>query len=420
MSTYIYLSLHDDAPTTAVVAHGQTVFIDAPAHIQEIMIGGQVLRYDDVQSWWIWPVPRRMGRLWLIADDVPVTTIEIVSHTAYQEATTAWYRCLHDIDPRLTQPSRYWQPSGIRRADLEDEFAGATVSEILQRVLHIYDDAHGASLEPWYGDLRRLPRLDRRGVHTSAGGFLVSSEPQQSVPPALQRSLLQALTLLRSLCDTGESARCAQVMACVQQRVTVRSVWQLHLLTDWAQRILALVVSHEPGSIEQPYPDLALLYERWVWAHVLECVVGHTAFPDLMRTALDTATTARIAVNAHVWCGYQPRIAPGAHGRALWSRDDRLAIPDVLIACHDAHQGWRAVVFDAKYSMGHQQPTGQARNDVSAYRVRIGVGDRVPDWAALIHPGDQQAQYASGLHVYGTQSDSWDEIATTIQTWLRN
>jgi len=150
------------------------------------------------------------------------------------------------------------------------------------------------------------------------------------------------------------------------------------------------------------------------------CVVGHTAMPERLCSALDTASTARIELGAHVWCGYQPRIAPDAHGRELWSRDDRLAIPDVVVACHDAHQGWRAVVFDAKYSMVHQQPTGQARNDVSAYRVRIGVGDRVPDWAALIHPGTQQATHVSGLHVYGTQHAPWSEITATIHAWIAN
>jgi len=419
MSSFIYLSLHQDAPTTAAVAQGQTVLFDAPSHVHELRIGGHVVPRDPQLMWWRWQVPRHVGRLWVFADEVPVLTIDIVASESFQETATTWYRWLNAIDPRLTQPSRFWQPAGVRRTDLEDAFAGASLRDIVHMVARVYDDTAAPPVEPWYGDLRRMPRLDRQGVHTSDGGWLVGAEAQQTPSPVLQRSLLQALALVRPLCDQTEATYCEHVTARVRHGDRVHTRGDLHLLSDWAHRILALVAPHEPGSVQSPQPDLALLYERWVWAHVLECVVGHTAFPDLMRTALDTATTARIAVNAHAWCGYQPRIEPQPH-EELWSRDERVAIPDVVIVRPDPQRGWRALVFDAKWSMLHQYPTGHARNEVSTYLVRIGVGTGVPDWATLVHPGDQQAQYASGLHVYGTQSDSWDDIATTIQTWLRN
>ncbi len=417
MSSYIYLSLHRDAPTTAVVAHGQMVFIDAPAHIQALHIGGQSLRRDPQLTWWVWQVPRRTGRLWLLADDVPMMTVEIVSPESYDEAATTWYRWLTDIDPRLTHPARYWQPSGIRRVDLEDAFGGAPVSDILHMVMRVYDDAHTTPVEPWYGDLRRVPRLDRPGVHGSDGGWLVGAEAKQPLAPALQRALLQALAVVLPVCDQGEVARCQQVVACVRHHVAVHHVWQLQQLNDWAQRVLALVATPGHREMQRPYPDLALLYERWVWVNVLACVVGFTALQQRIGVALDTSGTARIEHGADVWCGYQPRLLPQLHAE-LWSRDDRVAIPDVVIACQDALRGWRAVVFDAKFTMIHRQPTGQARTDVSAYLVRIGVGHRVPDWAVLMHPGSQRATYASGLHVYGTAPATWDEMAATIQAWL--
>lgn len=417
MSFYTYLSLHQDAPTNAVVAHGQTVLIDAPTHIRSLQIGGHALRRDDQQAWWVWHVPRRMGMLWLFADDAPVMTIEIVAHEAYHDAATAWYRCVHAIDPRLTLPSRYWQLAGIRRTDLEEAFAGASINDILWMLMRMYDDAHMAPLEPWHGDIRRLPRLDRQGVHGDAGGWLVAADAQYPVSAALQRALFQAISVIRPLCDRDELAQCQLVSACVQQRVLVRTAAQLHRLNDWAQRILELLVSHQPGSMARPSPDLALLYERWVWVNVLACVVGDAVVPDLVRSALDTAGTARIATSAHAWCGYQPRLVPRPHDE-LWSRDDRMAIPDVVIARKDARERWRTLVFDAKYSLIHRQPTAQARNDVSAYAVRIGVGDGVPDWVALVHPGEQNAQYASGLRIYGTAHALWDELAHTIHAWL--
>jgi hypothetical protein len=101
-----------------------------------------------------------------------------------------------------------------------------------------------------------------------------------------------------------------------------------------------------------------------------------------------------------------------------WSRDGRVAVPDVMLWQTYEESRCRALIIDAKCSLGVRTPDTTALNEVTAYLRRIGVGSDDPDGAVLVYPGDVAEQWPSGLTVVGTNGITSEVLSSVVHNWV--
>ena len=133
------------------------------------------------------------------------------------------------------------------------------------------------------------------------------------------------------------------------------------------------------------------VYEAWCLIHVVEALLPHVVggFTEGTKGPL----SAELAMSGTccgsgnpIWVFYQPmfpaeRASLGRLGFSL----SRERYPDVVVA-RQRQEGWRYVVFDAKYRQSRQS-TLEAMESAHIYHDSLRLDNRCPDYALLMLPG---------------------------------
>ena len=414
----------DESRTDAiVVTWGQTIFWSPVQRDTTVRIAGQALTYAADVSAWVWQVPRQVGWLGLEvldADGAVVKTImvEITASGAYQQRYMRWSNALAAYDTRLLDPASHIVYSSLDRARVAQAWAGLGMQAMLRAVLAFWQrSAH--QVRPWDGSSLATPRWDRIGVSAEPPGLVAEVSTPYFLTAPQQQRVLTALAVVVSIChDATERQICQDIHKHMTLPVPLPSRWAMEALMDWAETIHALPLTATVPVIPSATMDVALLYERWVWLQTMLLVQSPQAVAACLVAALDRGHPSSIALNEQVWCGYQHRISPGEPALGLWSRDYRVAIPDVLLGCTDAAGELRVLCVDAKFRMQAGLPSANAVNDVTAYMARVGVGRHAPDAVVLVHAGLGWGRHASGLWMIDDSEVAWQHWRTWVQQWL--
>jgi hypothetical protein len=361
---------------------------------------------------WQWHTYRRIGHHVLVIDSddgVQVVTVECVDASTHQGFVGALRDSLAAIDPRLCIGQSAWQTVGLQRATFES-LLGMTCESFLRLVLRVMHTSPPQLLQEWQGDTSARMRLDRVVVRDATVVPLVN----QSAPQRNQHGVIAQLVCVVDALESKQNGAHSVLIQAIRQHLLGPVAVTYELADVVRQADMALARSRQSfahGEMRQT-ADVAMLYERWVWVSVLTVLGCDVAeIPGLLEGN-------RIFVSdTGVYCAYQRRLAP-ILDMTGWSRDGRIAIPDVMLwQMHDAVH-CRALIIDAKCSLTASMPDATAYNDVTAYLRRIGMGTSDPDAAVLVHPGSQTEHWPSGLMVVGTRGVMIDGLIQVVQQWV--
>ncbi|MFN5060385.1 MAG: hypothetical protein ACK5GU_10745 [Chloroflexota bacterium] len=403
----------DIAPTqthVVLLSHLHLVLQAERAHT--LSIDGVLLqRVSGSTTMWQWHTHRRVGHHVMVIerdDDVQVVAIECVDSSAHGAFVRALSDGLFAIDARLCLGHSAWQTVGIQLS-LFESLIGMTCEAFLRTILRLMHSSAPQALHEWQGETPAQLRVDRVVLRDST----IVPFTHKSAEP---RNKHASISLLRQVIDgIAQSADYPhlELINMIRQRllspITVHT--ELTELIERANHALTLCRrSNLHGDMRQT-ADVALLYERWVWIVVLRALgCDATQIPHLINGNREYLS------DAGIMCAYQRRLAP-TEAMTGWSRDGRVAVPDVMLwqVC-DATR-CRSLIIDAKCALGRDAPDAVALNDVTAYMRRVGVGREDPDAAVLVHPGTVGQRWPSGLILIGTNGAEADSLVALVRSW---
>lgn len=398
--------------THLVVLSNKRLLIQA-ADAESVMINGVLLTSVAAEKYlWVWHTQRRVGRHLLAitrGTHMQIVMVECIADTAYQDVVMLLREQLAAIDERLCMGQSAWHTTGIHHA-VFTSLLGMSVETLLQDIWRYLQAPPAQTLQEWQGDSHTQLRIDRIVMHDAT-----------LVPLAYQAHTQQrrheAIALLLQVLQALEQDADYHVVA-LMNHVRQRLLTPVHITQEFADVVVrvynALGQSQRPSAHGglQHTADVALLYERWVWVTVLRAL---GCSDSKMRQLIDGKT--EFCSDTGVMCAYQRRLAttPNVTG---WSRDGRMAIPDVMLWQLTDAQTWRACIIDAKCSFDANGPDHTAQNDVTAYLRRVGVGDTNPDAAVLVHPGTGLHSWSSGLIELGTDGVKAEQLSRFVHSWV--
>lgn len=411
MSTSHFVEVATTQTHIVVSTHKRLILHIADA--RAVAINGVSLTLVSVEKQlWIWHTQRKVGRhLMLISRDLStqLVFIECVAETAHRDLIMALRDALSAIDTRLCAGQSALQSTSVNHAVFAS-LIGMTVESYVRSILRYIHTPSLTSLHEWQGDGQVELRMDRVVVRDATPVPLAYQYTSQHKEQVIASHLLDILQALEPSADYLVYDTIQQI----RQRVST-SMHASHALVDLvAEGYHAIAQSWRPavtGEVQQT-ADVALLYERWVWVTVLRAL-GCTS--SQMRLLLNGH--GEFCSDAGVMCAYQRRLAntPNETG---WSRDGRVAVPDVMLWQVKTNGTVRACIIDAKCSFDANSPDQTAQNDVTAYLRRVGVGNCDPDVAVLVHPGGGLNAWPSGLIELGTDGIHEEPIVQFVHTWI--
>jgi|GEM_PF-5596146 len=364
--------------------------------------------------WW-WHLDRAQGWHLLTVDWVDTHTtvmVECIHEVAQQQVVDELYAQLLRIDERLCAGKTVYRQFSCDRYAFESDM-GMSSTDCLTRVRQSLEAPLRTTQSAWNGASPSGVRFDQVAFDGS------SLLPVQHMPEhAYAQSDVQPLVdeIFHNVESFNDErldrivAECRAVLTRVT-RVSSASVAYLTTIVAALRRCRLL----NPGSLYHRTADVALLYERWVWVQSLFAFDIDDAG---IRTVLDGSPPYDLGVSDSTWCAYQRRFTT-TYSSMGWSRDGRIAIPDVYIWQQNADGSYRALVIDAKWSSRGSRLSADALNDGTAYLRRIGVGTHNPDAVLLVYPGDERAVWPSDLIVIGSNGLDGQRLRDAIQRWLR-
>lgn len=403
------------AQTHIEVLANQSVVFRAD-HARAMAIDGVSLTVvSDKYKLWQWHAQRKIGHHVLVLeceydDDIQLVAVGCADESLHHEFVTALRDHLYSIDPRLCLGQYAWQSIGLQRSVFES-LMGMTSESFLSTVHRLMQSQPMHTLHEWQGDRATELRMDRLAVRD--GGVVPLAND-----PTVQPGQRTSVALMYHVIDRLESMDSVHVplTTAIRQRlfapISITPV--LRDLLRRADDALALSRRSIAQGDMQQTADISLLYERWVWISVL-----HALGCDLVQIPSIIDSKHIYTSRTGVMCAYQRRLAP-VQAVTGWSRDGRVAVPDVMLWQMYDESRCRALIIDAKCSLGARTPNATALNDVTAYLRRVGVGGDDPDGAMLVHPGDMAQQWPSGLTVVGTHGIVSEVLAAVVHNWVNS
>jgi DNA-binding phage protein len=364
------------------------------------------------QQMWSWQTHRKIGRHVLLIDrgtQVQVVDIECVSHTNHRDLVVDLYAALSAIDERLSMGAHAWVSLTGSRSSFES-LIGMTCETLLRTVIPSVQPTNTTILREWEGNTHTQMRLDRI-ILRDAGIVPLADQPELDRNDQFNSAIIQRM--LQYIESFGDGSLAMQVQLARQRLLApisfAPSVSQLLMQVEHA---ISMSRYRASGGAMRPTADIALLYERWVWVGVLRAL---GCDDTQIRVAIDNHGV--ICTESGVMCAYQRRLYPTL-ASAGWSRDGRIAIPDVMLWQTVDTGISRALIVDAKCSLTSNTPDASAINDCTAYLRRIGFGNADPDAVVLVHPGGESHRWPSGLVVVGTKGVDLHPLIQTVLRWV--
>lgn len=413
MSTNHFIEITATQTHIVVLSNKRLILHIADAHV--VLINGVALAPVSVeQQLWVWHTSRRIGRhLLMITRDtsVQIVTIECVSESVHHDVIMLLREKLSAIDVRLCAGQSALHATGVSHA----EFAaciGMSVESFVRLIARYTHSPLPHSVHEWYGDGPVQLRMDRVVVRdATVVPFAYRSERDEQHGRVIISRLCNILQALEPNADY-------QVRDVIQE-IRQRLLTPFHLshafvdLVTIAYQAVAQSLQPAVNGTLQLTADVALLYERWVWIVVLRALgCSENRLQQLIREGGDFCS------DSGVMCAYQRRLVntPNETG---WSRDGRVAVPDVMLWQVMRNGTARACIIDAKCSFDARSPDQAAQNDVTAYLRRVGVGDSDPDVAVLVHPGHGLHKWPSGLIEVGTDGLHEATLVQIVHSWVQ-
>ncbi|MFZ9857531.1 MAG: hypothetical protein ACO3F2_04260 [Roseiflexaceae bacterium] len=381
---------------------------------RDMLIDGVRLSVVSGAQLWQWQTYRRVGQHVLVIHrdtSIQIVSIECIDKDVHQSFVDTLRDQLHAIDARLCMGNSAWHSLGFSLSNVES-LLGMTCDTMLQVILRAMDAPPINTLHEWRGDTPNHLRIDRVIVR------------EETVIPYVYEARMhhnhqEYMAMLVQFLDVIEPVSHSEL------REHIRSVRQRILSPLFIHHTLAQYINHAYQALSvsrramtqgelQHTADVALLYERWVWIMVLKAMGC-----DDMRIGQLIDGDRTFVSQTGVTCAYQRRLLPMQTATG-WSRDGRVAIPDVMLWQTYGENCCRALILDAKCSMATNAPTANALNDITAYLRRIGIGDADPDVAVLVHPGDEIQRWPSGVVVLGTNGLDTHMLDTVVHKWITN
>jgi hypothetical protein len=365
---------------------------------------------------WIWYVDRTHGwhQVTVIWPETTTTVmVECISDSTHRQFVTKLYAELRSVDERLCAGNATIRQVSCDRSTFES-LIGASSVTCLAQILDTLGSPHRVTRDVWNGASLNGVRFDQ--VIFDGATLL----PVQYTPESVF-SVSDIQVLLEEVLQDFVTFSDAQIDRLVEDCRDVLT--RLTRVSSQAHALLTMVVTAlrrsrhpNPGSLYTRTVDVALLYERWVW---IQSLLAFDVEHAHIRAMLDDSSSNAYAVTSNTWCGYQRRLTT-TYSPFGWSRDGRVAIPDVLLWQQNADESYRALVIDAKCSLMSTRLGADALNDGTAYLRRIGIGNQNPDAVILVHPGTAHAVWPSGLITLGTDGIDSVMLREFIRRWLHH
>lgn len=399
---------------THIMVYPRQMYVISVPDAHGVWVDGMQLSQlpHDAHFWMWYRNNLTMTQLLLIerAQVVQHVVVEVVHDTTTHNVSKL-ISALREIDERLCVGRSHWFGQTHQRT-LFEQTLGMSLQSALHTLLVLMGQRVIGSWQEWQGNPPIEIRFDRVGVNGNVS-VPMSYDPSvtHDLPHAYRLQLSVLLRYCRLLHDDTLNSLLVQI-----DRVLQHPVLSQQMLVDFIEQLmLAHQRSTQPVHSEQQFmsADVALLYERWVWAQVvLSCGIRVDVLRELLRNGLADC----IEIAPHSWCAYQRRLTPVAHA-AGWSRDMRVAIPDIMLWRQFEDGCYQGIIIDAKYSHSQKAPSAQAMNDVTAYLRRIGIGEADPIGAVLVHPGGGVEHWPSGVHMIGTNGFESTQIMRARTLW---
>jgi hypothetical protein len=400
------------AHTHIVVLANRHILFEAHDALAVAMNGVRLSLVSAEKSLWSWQSHRRIGWHVLTIDwggRIQVVPVECISASLHNDFVVELRDALCAIDERLCLGRAAWQ-SFMPQQSLFESLIGMTSESLLQEIVQFLQKPAPSRLSEWQGDAPARLRMDQFVLRES---MIVPFAYQQN-QNVHQDRYIDMLTQLLLFVESFRDIRVSTLIQAIRQRLVATVPLSSGLIELIEHAVQATQLTRRPahhGEIRQT-ADIALLYERWVWVMVLRSL-GCTLTD--VRMAIESGCDVHI--DSTVMCAYQRRLLP-TYNPTGWSRDGRIAIPDVMLWQSIDAQTTRVLIIDAKCSLAASAPDATALNDVTAYLRRIGAGVASPDAAVLIHPGSESHRWPSGLMVVGTNGLDTQALVSTVQAWM--
>lgn len=410
VSTNYFVEITATQTHIVVLSNKRLILHIADAHA--VSINGVALTLVSAeQQLWAWYTQRRVGRhLLMISRDtsVQMVSIECVAESAHHDVILALRDMLSVIDARLCAGQSALQSTGVSHAVFAS-LIGMTVESFVRLLARYTQTPLPVSLHEWHGEGPAQLRMDRVVVRDAT---LVPLAYQSERAQHGQEIITRMVAMLQAL-EPGADYLVRTAIQQIRQRISTPfhiSHALVDLVTIGHHALAQSQRSTVNGALQQT-ADVALLYERWVWVVVLRALGCTDA---RMRQLIDGQSD--FCSDTGVICAYQRRLGttPNATG---WSRDGRVAVPDVLLWQSVDGGSTRMCIIDAKCSFDANSPDYNAQNDVTAYLRRVGVGDADPEVAVLVHPGRGVHTWPSGLVELGTEGIHEEQLIEFVRAW---
>lgn len=402
--------------TNIDILPAQMYVINALGAVTVTVQNHQLAPLDRASFCWLWQRSHTCWWAMLIVDwgeMVQYVNLNIIKDEKRQSDLSQVIAQLVAIDPRLCVGQSEWFRMMQQRDSFESRM-GASCIQICHTLVRLIAQSTQNSVQEWRGGDDATLRFDRIGINTpTLQPIPMAEEPRIGV--LLSRHEQMQLAAFMQFCALHYEVTADAIWHRLRQRLMQPVGWNQSLAYKITQISQALAQSRKLDTTGSTFhtADASVLYERWVWVTAL-CACGVTA-PQI-TASIDAGATDAMSIDSDTWCGYQRRLLPQQHTSA-WSRDGRVAIPDVIIWHRCGPDDECGFVIDAKYSTVHETPSAQACNDVTAYIRRIGIGVHDPIAALLVHPGVQSEVWPSGLVIVGTGGINSAPIEGAIHHW---
>lgn len=395
-----------------VVADDNVMFICV--HAMTMSVDGHILaRVTDAGHRWVWQSTQRtpISLLTVIfPDGIQYVTIERMLGLNARELVTQLYTELRKVDARLCVGQSAWITLHINLVPFESAL-GMTVIAWLRQLLNLLGTTDRGVLRVWDGEPTYYLRPDYIAVHDARAIPLQKIQAHAPDGDVYRSHLATILTVLHEIVEYEQLRVVEECTQAVMRPMRLHPALMRHI--DLAMHALTSAQGRAPRGYIHETANIALLYERWVWVTVLQAL-GCTT--QDIQTGITHGYTTRMQSRHNVWCGYQRRLmqVPSITG---WSRDERVAIPDIMMwYTHDGNT-YHALIIDAKFSLLHERPSNDAMNDCTAYLRRIGVGQADPDGVVLVHPGNGYHEWPSGLVMVGSDGIDGTRLHRAVAMW---
>lgn len=401
-----------DSQTHSVVHANKRLILHVVGARAITMNGVALTQLSHEKSLWIWHTQRKIGRhiMTIFRDNSEQhVIIECIAESMHHETLIALRNTLMAIDVRLCAGQSALQANRVQHAVFAT-LIGMSVWTFIQSIERFITTPQPSLLSEWHGDVPTQVRMDRLLVQDSIVVPMAYYANRLHHTRDLQSRLL---TVLQALEPEADACVYAQIQQIRRRLLTpIRESKEIDALVTAAYNAVAQSQRASVQGELQQTADIALLYERWVWVvvlHALGCTDAQ------VRNVIDS--NGVFCGESGVMCAYQRRLAPTPDVTG-WSRDGRVAVPDVLLWQVGNGGKVRGCVIDAKCSFDALRPDQAAQNDVTAYLRRVGVGKSDPDAAVLVHPGSGMYTWPSGLIELGTDGLNSQRLTRYVHEWV--